>query len=159
MVLLQEKGIDLEEFSSPFWSGNPPASHVNGNEFIVLGIKSKNLEVTQLLLLPWISSVGDHRSWIVEFTTRSMLGPYLLCVQKTLGRRLVTTNYKSLMKNNAIVKVKFEKHKILPCLNLLIKMSDKYCGSPPEWLVIKIQKFHREMDQLRLHAERKCRKT
>ena len=80
-LLLQEEGIDLEEFTQDFWSGDAPASHINGNDFIVLGMKSKNIEVTQWLLLPWISSVGDHRTWIVEVSLRSMLGPYLLRIQ------------------------------------------------------------------------------
>lgn len=70
--------VELEEFTSPFWFGKPPASHINGNDFIVLAMKLKNIEVTQLLLLPWSTSVGDHRSWIVEFTTWLMLGPHLI---------------------------------------------------------------------------------
>ena len=61
LTKLLEKEVDLEEFTSQFWNGKPTASHINGNDFIVLGMKSKNIEVTQLLLLPWLSSVGDHR--------------------------------------------------------------------------------------------------
>ena len=76
-------------------------------------MKSKNIEVTQWLLLPWISSVGDHRTWIVEVSLRSMLGPNLLRIQRSVGRRLVTTNYKSLCSNNAIVRRKFDEHKVV----------------------------------------------
>ena len=72
----------------------------------MLGMKTKNIEVTQWLLLPWISSVGDHRTWVVELTLRSMLGPNLLRIQRSVGRRLVTTNYKALRSNNAVVKRK-----------------------------------------------------
>ena len=89
-------------------------------------MKSKNIEVTQLMLLPWCTSVGDHRSWIVEITTRSMLRPHLIKTQRTVGRRLVTTNYKALTKNNAIVKVKFEEHCIIPRLTHLIFLSDRH---------------------------------
>ena len=93
-LLLQEEGLELEEFTQGFWSGDTPASYINGNKLIVLGTKTKNLEVTQWLLLPWIASVGDHRTWIVELSLRSMLGPNLLRIQKSIGRRLVTKNYK-----------------------------------------------------------------
>lgn len=41
-----KKRVDLEEFTSPFWYSKPPASHVNGNKFIILGMKSRNIEVT-----------------------------------------------------------------------------------------------------------------
>ena len=51
-VKLAAEGIELSEVSSPYWSGAPPASHVNGRDFIVLVAKSKRLEVTQLLILP-----------------------------------------------------------------------------------------------------------
>lgn len=67
-------GIEMKEVSHPFCAGKLPASHVNGRDFIVLVAKSKRLEVTQLLILPHFCSVGDHRSWIVELTTRSFAG-------------------------------------------------------------------------------------
>ena len=73
--------VGLEEFTQPFWTGKSPASHINGDKLIVLGMKSKNVGITQWLLLPWMESVGDHRTWIVETTLRSMLGPNLMKVQ------------------------------------------------------------------------------
>ena len=52
MVKLGAEGIEIEEVSRNFWSGDPPASHVNGNDLIVLVAKTKRLEITQLLMLP-----------------------------------------------------------------------------------------------------------
>ena len=123
LTKLPEEEAGLVEFTHPFWSGKPPASHINGENFLVLGMISESVEVTQWLLLPWISSVGDHRTWIVEITLRSMLGPNLMKVQKSIARRLVTTNYKALRNNNAIVRKKYDEHKIVQRLRNLIALS------------------------------------
>ena len=39
-----------------------------------------------------------------------------------------------------------------------VKLSDDYKGEPPAWAKTKISRLHKEIDDLRLHAERKCRK-
>ena len=70
-------------------------SHVHGKGRITEGWKTRNLEVTQLVMLPFTERVGDHRSWIIEFTTRSLLGPNLMKIQRTVARRLVMANKKS----------------------------------------------------------------
>ena len=44
--------VELEELTCPFWTGKPSVSHINGDKFIILGMKSKNTEITQWLLLP-----------------------------------------------------------------------------------------------------------
>jgi len=120
-VKLGKDGVELREVSHLFWSGKPPASHVNGREFIVLVASAKRLEVTQLLMLPHFCSVGNHRSWIVELTTRSVLGP---CnSQRTPGRILVTTNHKALCSYSAIVRKKFNEHKIIPWLDRWIAIT------------------------------------
>ena len=55
LTKLLEEEVDLEEFTHPFWSGKPPASHINGDKLLILGMKSKNVEVTQWMLLPWMT--------------------------------------------------------------------------------------------------------
>mgnify|MGYP000940603478 CR=1 FL=1 len=41
LTKLLEEEVDLEEFTRPFWSGKPPASHISGEDFLVLGMKSR----------------------------------------------------------------------------------------------------------------------
>ena len=55
-------------------------------------------------MLPFIRGAGDHMPWIVELTTRSMLGPTLLNTQRTIGRRLVMSNDRSVTEDNRIAK-------------------------------------------------------
>lgn len=150
--------VEMEELTQPFWSGKPPASHINGDKLIVLGMKTKNVEITQWPMLPWIESVGDHRTWVVEITLRSMLGPNLMKVQRSIARRLVTTNYMALRNNNIMLKKMYEEHGIVGKLKNLIKMSDNYHGKPPDWLAAKIEKLHKEVDDYRIHAEKSAGK-
>ena len=69
--LFSGKGIEMEEFGEGFCVGGVD-SHVYGKGRITGGWKIRNLEITQLLMLPFIERVGDHMSWIIEFTTRSL---------------------------------------------------------------------------------------
>ena len=71
---------------------------------------------------------------------------------------MVTKNYKALCNNNAIVRKKYQEHNILQRLNYFIKVADEYDGKPTAKTCEKIEILHKEMDELRLHAEKKCRK-
>ena len=93
--------MELEEFGEGFCVGGVD-SHVYGKGRITGGWKTRNLEVTQLLMLPFMESVEDHRSWNIEFTTRSLLGPNLMKTQRTVARRSVMANKKSVTRYNEL---------------------------------------------------------
>ena len=156
--LLAKEGIDLEEFGEDFCQGQDVDSHMYGRGRIVGGWKTRDLEITQLLVLPFMQSVGDHRSWIIEFTTRSILGPNLMRTQRSVARRLVTSNVMSTKRFNMMVKKLFGEHRITDRLEKLVVTADSYKHPVPHWLERKIQLFHVEMDQLRMRASDKCRK-
>ena len=59
-VKLGATGIEIEEVSRKFWSGDPPISHINGKDLIVLVAKTKRLEATQLLMLPHMEKECYH---------------------------------------------------------------------------------------------------
>ena len=102
-AMLAQEGVEFREFSHVFWGDKPPNSRVEGTHPVTAGFCTKNLEVTQLLQLPHISSVGDHRTWIFEVSTRSMLGCNLLRIQHTVGRRLVMSNFSAAQEYNSLV--------------------------------------------------------
>lgn len=62
------------------------------------------MKVTHVLTLPFIQSVGDHRTWVVELTTRSMLGTSLVKVQRVVARRLVSTKVRATKSYHELVK-------------------------------------------------------
>ena len=121
--VLSMKGLETEEFGEKFCDGEVD-SHVYGKGRITGGWNTRNLEVTQLLMLPFIESVGGHRSWIIEFTTRSLLGPNLMKVQRSVARRLVMANKKSVERYNEIVQRLFEEHNVMPRMRWLLEKSD-----------------------------------
>ena len=70
-----------------------------------------DLEVYRFCMLPFINSLGDHRSWIVEKTTRSMVGKSLYKIERPVLRRLVYC-LQVMKKYNEIVSKQFGIHKI-----------------------------------------------
>jgi hypothetical protein len=58
----------------------------------------------------------------------------------------------------AIVCKQFEQHQIVERLDAVDKMT-RYCGFPsPNFLQAMIIKLYRQMTEIRVHAEKKCRK-
>ncbi len=59
---------------------------------------------------------------------------------------------------NKIVHEQFEIHHIVECLDAVDKMT-QYCGNPlPGWLCDMIIRLYKQMKEIRVHAEKKCRK-
>ena len=156
--MLQQEGIEMVEFGQQFCGDQKVDSCSFGKGRITGGWRTGGLEITQLLMLPFIESVGDHRTWLVEFTTRSMLGTNLVKIQRAVARRLVSTNEKATNNYNSLVEKHFGEHKVIERLNMFIEKSDLCEYPPPEWLERKIKGLHVEMDELRMSASEKCRK-
>ncbi len=59
---------------------------------------------------------------------------------------------------NEIVREQFEIHRIVEWMDAVDKMT-KYCGNPsPRWLRLMIIKLYKQMTEIKIHAEKKCRK-
>ena len=147
MMLMQE-GVEMDEFGGEFCGEEEVDSYVYGNGRIAGGWKTKNLEITQLIMFPFMESVGDHRSWIVEFTTRSVLGVNLVKIQRSVGRRLVSTNEKATSRYNELVRKLFEQHNIVGRMKDLLCKSETYCFPGPEILsgrVVRVQDLEKEV--------------
>ena len=99
-----------------------------------------NLEVTQLLQLPHISSIGDHKTWIVEITTRSMLGCNLLKIQRTIGRRLTLSNHGAVTEFIRLVKKGCEEHDISHRMKDCLRLVKKIGTPTPKWLKKKLDR-------------------
>ena len=156
--ILEGEGIGLMEISHRFWGEKPPNSHVDGSDPIAAFYGSSNLEVTQLLQLPHLSSIGDHKTWIIEVTSRSVLGCNLLKIQRTVGRRLNMSNHGTVTEFIKLVKEGCEEQNIQSRLEECLSQASKLGTPTPKWLKKKIRLVHNDFDRIRLHAERNCRK-
>ena len=105
-------------------------------------------------MLTFAESPGDHRSFIIDISPRSLLGEFRFPV----SRRLVTSQQQSVDRYNKIVREQFDIHWIVERLNAVDKMT-KYCGYPsPKWLSAMIIKLYKQMTEIRVHAEKDCQK-
>ena len=60
--MLENEGVDLEEFSRKYWDKKPPNTYIDGTNPIDAGYKTPDIEVTALCMLGFMESPGDHRS-------------------------------------------------------------------------------------------------
>jgi hypothetical protein len=79
-------------------------------------------------------SPGDHRLFIIDILTHSLLGKFRFKVCRPVSRRLVTSQQQSMDRYNKIVRDQFNTHRIVERMNAIDKMT-RYCGYPsPPWL-------------------------
>ncbi len=109
-------------------------------------------------MLPFLDSPGDHRAFIIVISTRSLLGEFRYKVCRLVSRRLITSQQGSVNEYNRIVNDQFSQHRIVERLDAINKMT-RYCGFPsPNFLRAMIIKLYRQMTEIRIHAEKRCRK-
>ena len=155
---LAADGIHLEEFSHKYWGTKPPHTFLNGSLPIDGAYKTKDVEIANFALLPFSISPGDHRTFMLDVTTRSMLGEFLHRAVRPVSRRLVTSNKRCVANYTRITEEQFDIHRIderLTAIQNLVKI----CGYPiPQWLEQMAQKLYTQMDEISKHSEKKCRK-
>jgi hypothetical protein len=157
-TLLNERCTDMEEFSHKCWGPKEPYTHHAGKLPINGSYKSPEVEIANLSMLNFVESPGNHRSLLFDISTQSLLDKFRYKICRPVSRRLVTTQADSLMHYNKIVQEQFETHRIVKRMDAVDKMT-QYCGYPsPRWLRLMIIKLYKQMTEIRIHAEKKCRK-
>jgi hypothetical protein len=155
---LTSAGLDMEEFTHKCWGPKEPYTHINGSIPIDGGYKSSKIEVMNICMLPFLDSPGDHRVCIIDVSTRSLLGEFRYKICRPVSRRLITSQQSSVGEYNKIVREQFARHRIVERLDAVDKMT-RYCGFPsPNFLRARIIKLYWQMTEIRVHAEKKCRK-
>ncbi len=150
--------MGLEEFTHKCWGPTPPYTHIRGKYPIDGGYKSSEIEIVNLGMLTFAESPGDHRSFIINILTCSLLREFRFKICRPVSRRLVTSQHQSVIRYNKTVREQFEIHRIVESLNAVDKMM-RYCEYPsPNWLRAMIIKLYKQMTEIRVHAEKDCRK-
>ena len=72
--MLQAEGVELEELSHKYRGNKPPNTYINGKHPIDAAYITPGIKVIAFYMFGFMESPGDHRSWLIEVTTRSMLG-------------------------------------------------------------------------------------
>lgn len=156
--LLGQDGIEIEEASNRYWGRTPPHTFINGTDPIDGVGKSKEVEIVNFAMLPFSQSPGDHRTFIVDISTRSMIGKFQYKIQRPVSRRLVTSNVRCTREYKRLVEIQFELHRIPDRMQALENLTQMVGRPTPEWLEVMMQKIHKQIEEIQTHGEAKCRK-
>ncbi len=156
---LTSAGLNMEEFTHKCWGPNQPYMHINGSNPINSGYKSSEIEVMNICMLSFLDCPGDHRAFIIDVSTRLLLGEFCYKICRTVSRRLITSQQSSVDEYNRIVWEQFARHRIVKRLDTVNKMTH-YCGFPsPNFLRAMIIKLYPQMTEIRVYVEKKFRKV
>jgi hypothetical protein len=86
--------------------------HINGSQPIDGGYISPEIKVVNLAMLNFQDSLGDHRSLIIDMSTRLLLGEHKPKICRPVSRHLITTQQASVDRYNKIVREQFQIHRI-----------------------------------------------
>jgi hypothetical protein len=135
----------------------PPYTHISGLSPINGKYKSPEIEIVQLGMLLFKESPGDHRSFIIDVLTCLLLGDFRYTVFQPVSKCIIISQQQSVDRYNQIVQEQFNTHQIVERLNAVDKMT-QYCGYPSPKLRAMIIKLFKQMLEIRVHAEKNCRK-
>ncbi len=99
---LTRTGLDMEEFTHKCWGPNQPYTHISGSIPINGRYKLSEIEVLNVCMLPFLDSPGDHRAFIIDISTRSLLGEFRYKVCHPVSRCLITSQQCSVDEYNRI---------------------------------------------------------
>jgi hypothetical protein len=120
---LQDRGIEMEEFSHKCWGPNAPYTHPAGKSPIDGAYKSPEVEIVNLCMLKFEESPGDHRSLCFDISIHSLLSEFRYKICRPASRHLVTSQQSSVRRYNAIVCKQFEIHRIVERMTTMDKMT------------------------------------
>jgi hypothetical protein len=87
--------LGLLEVTHLNWEGTEPSTFVFGKGEPIDGVfHSPELEITAVMQLSFYEGVGDHKTTIIDVTTRSVIGKLERRVVTPQSRRLLTRNKK-----------------------------------------------------------------
>jgi hypothetical protein len=148
----------LQRVHPKCWGPTPPYTHISGLFPIDGKYKSPETKIVNLGMLSFTESPGDHRSFIIDISTCSLLGKFRYKVCRPVSRCLVTSQQQSVDRYNKIMREQFKTHCIVERMNAVNKMT-RYCGCPsPNWLRAMIIKLYKQMMEIRVYAEKDCQK-
>jgi hypothetical protein len=120
---LNDQNTDMEEFTHKCWGPKEPYTHHSNKSPIDGGFKLPEVEIVNLAMLTFAESPGDHRSFILDKSARSLLGGHRYKVCHPVSRRLVTSQESFVKRYNAITWEQFKIHRIEERLNAVNNMN------------------------------------
>jgi hypothetical protein len=111
------------------WGPKEPYTHHSRKSPIDGGYKTPEVEIVNLSMLTFAECPGDPQSFILEVSTRSLLGVYRYKVCQPVSQQLVTLQEFSVKRYIEIIRDQFKIHRIDERLNTVDNMT-RYCRYP-----------------------------
>ena len=149
--------LGLKEATHPHWpEGVEPRTYIRGRGPIDAVYFTPDLEIVATLQLSFHEGVGDHRTVLVDVSSRSMIGKDSFKIVRPTARRLTLANKKYVEKYIKVLERKIIEHKLCQRLNECARIlaDDPTNNDAREHLEI----IDNEVTEYQRFAEKKCRK-
>ncbi len=104
---LTENNIKMKEFTYKCWGPKEPYTHYECKSPIDGGYKTLMLEIVNLSMPFFAENPGDHRSFLLDVSARSIIGVYKYKVYRPVSCRLVMSQAGSVKRYNEIALKQF----------------------------------------------------
>jgi hypothetical protein len=111
---LQNLGL-VEATHTRWQEGSEPNTYINGSAPIDGAYHSPELEVTAVTQLSFHDGFGDHRTVLVDITTRSVIGQQEYRIVRPAVHKITTRNKESTKNYLKDMAKQFEMHHLVPC--------------------------------------------
>lgn len=150
-------GLGLEEATHRQWpEGVEPRTYIRGSGPIDAVYHSPGLEITSVAQLSFHEGVGDHRTIIVDVSSRSMIGQDNFRIVRPTARRLTMANQTYVKRYVEILEGKVAEHQLHQRLDKCTAMLGKDPDNEEAKAALEI--IDEEVTQCQRFAEKKCRK-
>ena len=152
-MLTDSAGLNMKEVVGEFTKKKLGATFFRGSTPIDAVWATSDITVVGACVMPVGYGVGDHRMFIIDFLTSSLIGTDPVRVVRPAARRLNTRLARGVDKYVDKVEDGIIRHRLVE------RVQDAYLTSmTEEQLRYQLNKIDRQRKELKLHAEKKCRR-
>jgi hypothetical protein len=152
-ALVSTPELDLRESMLSHTGNELTATYFRGSRPIDAIWTTPDIEIRNICAMPIGYGVGDHRAFILDVSTRSLVGLNPQPIKRPTARRLNTKIPHCADRYNNILERHIIYHKLIPKLN-----EAHQCGGTPETLQAKLDAIDQTSTQLMRNSEKQCRK-
>ena len=148
--------LDLEEATHLFWTDEEPHTYIDGKIPIDGVYHSRELEIVSSLQLSFHEGVGDHRTVLVDITSRSLLGQDKFKILRPAARRLNSSDKTSTERYVKYVEKELERrnlHDKLCQVSFQLSLNNNDCTARRS-----LEHIDRQTIEIQTAGEKKCRK-
>lgn len=152
-ALVNSPELDLQETILSTTGQHLTATHFRGSRPIDAVWATPDLDIANACAMPIGFGVGDHRSFIVDFRTSSMVGTQPQPVKRPAARRLNTKIPRCAETYNFLLETQLERHRVVEKLSSL-----HLAGGTKEQIKAGLDSIDVVTTQCMKYAEKRCRK-